>query len=232
MQEQDNVLGGKKRKPASVKGLEALGRERLSRHFFMRDFLYSEIGNFFQIQNIPDDPTLALHTGRKLASELLDPLVETFGPIAVRSAYRSPSVNGYGAEHNLGCASNDSNRAAHIWDQRDDQGNCGACTSVVIPWFADQYENGRDWLDLAWWLYDHLDFHAVFFFPKRAAFNLTWRENPERRISSWIGPNRAILRPGETPPPMEERQRRYADFPFFRGIQFPELPERYRVVNP
>lgn len=40
---------GRKRKPASVRGLEALGRERLSRHFFMRDFLYSEIGNFEKI---------------------------------------------------------------------------------------------------------------------------------------------------------------------------------------
>lgn len=90
-------LGGRKRKPGSVVGLESLGRERRSRHFFMRDFLYSEIGNFHQIQNLPDDPSLALHTGRKLATELLEPLVETFGPIAVRSAYRSPAVNGYGA---------------------------------------------------------------------------------------------------------------------------------------
>lgn len=224
----DDLPAGRKRKPGSVRGLEALGRERLSRHFFMRDFLYSEIGNFFQIQNIPDDPNLALYTGRKLASELLDPLVETFGPIAVRSAYRSPAVNGYGAEHNLGCASNEANRAGHIWDQRDPDGNCGACTSVVIPWFADQYEKGRDWQDLAWWLYDHLDFHAIFFFPKRAAFNLTWRENPERRISSWIGPDRVILRPGDALPPIEERQGRYTDFPPFRGVQYPELPQRYR----
>lgn len=219
---------GRKRKPASVRGLEALGRERLSRHFFMRDFLYSEIGNFCRIQNIPDDPNLALYTGRKLATELLDPLVETFGPIAVRSAYRSPAVNGYGAEHDLGCGSNETNRAVHIWDQRDASGQCGACTSVVIPWFADQYDRGRDWLDLAWWLHDHLDFHAVFFFPKRAAFNLTWRENPERRLSSWIGTNRAILRPGETPPPPEGRAARYADFPPFRGIRYPDVPERYR----
>lgn len=221
-------VGGKKRKPGSVSSLEALGRERLSHHFFMRDFLYSEIGNFFQIQNIPDDPNLALHTGRKLATELLDPLVETFGPIAVRSAYRSPAVNGYGAEHNLGCASNGSNRAAHIWDQRDAQGNCGACTSVVIPWFADQYDKGRDWQDLAWWLYDHLNFHAIYFFPKRAAFNLTWRENPERRISSWIGTSRAILRAGDEPPPAAERSTRYNDFPPFRGIKYPELPQAYR----
>ncbi|GAB1363415.1 hypothetical protein MASR1M32_26510 [Rhodobacter sp.] len=72
------------KKPGSVRGLEALGRERLSRHFFMRDFLYSEIGNFEGIPNIPDDPDLALLTGRRLAEDLLEPLVETFGPIAVR----------------------------------------------------------------------------------------------------------------------------------------------------
>ena len=228
MKNNEERIGGRKRKPGSVSGLEALGRERLSRHFFMRDFLYSEIGNFFQIQNIPDDPNLTLHTGRKLASELLDPLVETFGPIAVRSAYRSPAVNGYGAEHNLGCSSNKANGAAHIWDQRDALGHCGACTSVVIPWFADQYDKGRDWQDLAWWLYDHLNFHAIYFFPKRAAFNLTWRENPERRMSSWIGKTRAILRPGDTPPSTHERAGRYSDFPPFKGINFPELPERYR----
>ncbi len=215
------------RRPSSVRSLETLGRKRLSRHFFMRDFLYSEIGNVSGIQNIPNDPDLALFAGRKLATELLDPLVETFGTIAIRSAYRSPEVNAYGAKHNLGCASNEANRASHIWDMRDATGRAGACTSVVIPWFADQYECGRDWQDLAWWLFDNLEFHAITFFPKLAAFNLTWREQPEKRISSYIGTRRHILRAGETPPPVEEREARYSDFPEFRGIAFPALPNRY-----
>lgn len=212
----------------SVRGLEALGRERLSRHFFMQDFLYSEIGNFVGIQSILANPDLVLHTRRKLATELLDPLVETFGPIAVRSAYRSAEVNGYGAEHGLGCASNEANRASHIWDQRDAEGRCGACASIVIPWFADQYDNGRDWLDLAWWLFDHLDFYAITFFPKRAAFNLTWREQPEKRISSWIGSNRTVFRPNDVPPPQEARIQRYSDFPRFRAIHYPQIPSAYR----
>jgi hypothetical protein len=208
-----------------MEGLENLGRERLSRYFYMREFLYSEIGNFYQIQNIPDDVPLALHTGRQLATQLLDPLVETFGHIAVRSAYRSPSVNGFGAEHRLNCSSNEASRADHIWDQRDDMGRCGACASIVIPWFADQYEDGRDWKDLAWWLYDHLDFQEIYFFPKRAAFNLVWREEPEKRISSWIGAVRALHRPHMQPPTEEERRQRYADFPPFRGVQFPVVPK-------
>ena len=36
------------RKPASMWSLETLGRVRLSKYFYMREFLYSEIGNFHQ----------------------------------------------------------------------------------------------------------------------------------------------------------------------------------------
>jgi hypothetical protein len=52
--------GSPMKKPLSMRALEDLGRVRLSENFFMRDFLYSEIGNFYGIQNIPDDPDLAI----------------------------------------------------------------------------------------------------------------------------------------------------------------------------
>lgn len=205
--------------------LEALGRERLSRHFFMREFLYSEIANLHAIPNLPDDPDLALAAGRRLAQDLLDPRVETFGPIAVRSAYRSPAVNGFGNAHGLKCSTNAHSRANHIWDQRDERGRMGACASVVIPWFADQYAHGRDWRDLAWWLHDHLPYSAIWFFPVRAAFNLTWREAPQRTISSYIAPRGMLLREGAEPAEAAaERRVRYADFPPFRAIRYPDLP--------
>lgn len=97
------------RKPASVKSLEALGRARLSKSFFMRDMLYSEIANFHGMPNIPDNPDLAVKAGRKLCEELLEPLQDQFGRISVRSAYRSPSVNGFGNENNLSCGRNETN---------------------------------------------------------------------------------------------------------------------------
>lgn len=207
--------------------LEALGRERLSRYFFMREFLYSEIANLHAIPNLPDDPALALAAGRRLAQDLLDPLVETFGPIAVRSAYRAPAVNGFGNAHNLKCSTNAHSRANHIWDQRDERGRMGACASVVIPWFADQYAQGRDWRDLAWWIHDHLPYSAIWFFPIRAAFNLTWREAPQRTISSYIAPRGRLLREGAEPAePPDVRRARYADFPSFRGIRYPDPPTR------
>ena len=170
------------RSPKSVKALEVLGRVRLSSNFFMRDFLYSEIANFHGTPNIPDDPDLAIEAGSRLCQELLEPLNATFGRIAIRSAYRSCDVNQLGNEKGYNCAANEANYAGHIWDRRDAAGRMGATACIVIPWFADLYEQGRDWRAMAWWIHDHLPYSSMEFFKTRAAFNLTWREEPERRI--------------------------------------------------
>lgn len=179
-----------------MRALEELGRVRLSPNFFMREFLYSEIANFYGIPNIPDDPDLAITAGRRLCMELLEPLQESSGALAIRSAYRSPAVNDFGNKHGLNCARNEADRAGHIWDQRDRQGRLGATACVVVPWFADRYADGADWRALAWWIHDHLPYHHLQFFPKLAAFNITWREEPERIISSYIAPRGILTRPG------------------------------------
>lgn len=213
-----------KRKPGTYIALEDFGRARLSRHFFMRDFLYSEIGNFYGHPNLPDDPDLAIAAGRRLAETLLDPLVETFGPISVRSSFRSFDLNHFGATEvrPQKCAANPKNLARHIWDRRDAQGRMGATACLAIPWFATRYEAGRDWRDLAWWLHDHLDYDEIYFFPKLAAFNLTWSEAPRRLIGSYIPPKGYLLRIGAAPcESPTDRAARYADFPPFRGISYP-----------
>ena len=184
------------RKPKAVKSLENLGRVRLSQNFFMRDFLYSEISHMNGIPNIPDDPDLAIEAGAKLCTELLEPLHRTFGAIAIRSAYRSREVNAFGNKHNLNCASNEANYARHIWDRRDQDGCIGATACIVIPWFADRYESGADWKSLAWWVHDHLSYSELCFFPKLAAFNVSWRQSPIRKIMSYIGPKRFLTKPG------------------------------------
>ena len=55
--------GDSMKSPKSVKTLENFGRVRLSKSFFMRDFLYSEISQIEGIPNIPDDPKLAILAG-------------------------------------------------------------------------------------------------------------------------------------------------------------------------
>ena len=102
------------RSPQSVNALEELGRVQLSRSFFMRDFLYSEIAAIYGIQNIPDDPDLAIAAGTRLCEELLEPLWRTFGGIHLRSGFRSAQVNAFGNAHNLNCAQNEKDYAGHI----------------------------------------------------------------------------------------------------------------------
>jgi hypothetical protein len=200
-------------KPRSVAALEDLGRIRLSRSFFMRDFLYSEIANHYGVPNVPEDPDLAVEVGKRLCEELLEPLNATFGRIAIRSAYRSPTVNALGNEKGHNCASNDKNYAGHIWDRLDSNGQRGATACIVVPWFADRYAAGADWKSLAYWIHDHLPYSKLQFFPKLAAFNISWHERPVRSIYSFIRPAGYLLRNGSA---NDRFGACYPDFPEFR----------------
>lgn len=201
----------------TVAALEELGRVRLSRSFFLRDFLYSEISAIHGIPNIPEDPALAVAAGHHLCEELLEPLQTTFGRIAIRSAYRSPEVNAFGNAHQLNCASNERNYARHIWDRRDSRGYMGAMACIVIPWVADHYAAGADWRSTAWWIHDHLPYDSLCFFPKLAAFNIGWHERPERRIDSYAAPKGCLTRPG-----MDNQHRKHADwYPDFPSLKYP-----------
>jgi hypothetical protein len=152
------------KQPQTVKSLEDLGRVRLSRNFYMRDFLHSEIANLYGMSNIPDDPELAVEVGRKLCIELLEPIHERFGRLAIRSAYRSCSVNRFGNENGHNCARNEANYGAHIWDRVDANGRKGAMACVVAPRFADYFEKTGDWQAMAWWIHDQLPYSTLYFY--------------------------------------------------------------------
>lgn len=182
--------------PKSMVGLENLGRVRLSKSFYMRDFLHSEIGSFYGIPNIPDDPAVAILAGERLATQLLEPLQEIFGPVRIRGAYRCAKLNAFGNENDLNCAHNRRAGSRHVWDRPDKNGNIGAMACIVIPWFADRYAEGADWRSLAWWIHDHLPYGSLYFHPKLSAFNIGWHEKPQRRIDSYIAPRGCLTKPG------------------------------------
>ncbi|MCW8884231.1 MAG: hypothetical protein OQK12_03115 [Motiliproteus sp.] len=164
----------------NVNELEEFGRVQLSPSFFMRDFLFSEISQIQGIPNLPDHPELAIVAGKQLCEQILEPLQDAWGRLAIRSAYRSPAVNQYGNEHRLNCSRNEANYAAHIWDHRDAHGNLGATACIVVPAFIEYFEKTGDWTALAWWIHEHIPaYHEMCFFTKLAAFNIRWYEDQE-----------------------------------------------------
>lgn len=195
------------KKPQTVAKLTELGRVQLSRTFFMRDFLYSDIGEIHGLANIPDDPDLAIAAGTRLCEDLLEPLQDVFGRIAIRSAYRSAEINRLGNAKGYNCASNERSAAGHIWDLRDGQGHMGATACIVVPRFANEWTGEDDWKRIAWWVHEHLPYSSMEFFPVRWAFNLQWHEKPLRMIYSHIPDARGYL----TKPGMPEHDDSHRD---------------------
>lgn len=180
--------------PTTVAALTELGRVRLSKSFFMRDMLHSEIAQVHGLLNAPDDPDLAIEAGRRLCEDLLEPLQDQFGRLAIRSAYRSREVNAFGnrmqREKKPGytCASNEKNAAKHIWDMRDSDGCMGAMACVVVPSYYDAHPEPGGWQGLAGWIDANLNYSTLYFFPTYWAVNIGWHERPKRRIDSYAEP--------------------------------------------
>ena len=167
----------------TMRDLEDFGRIRLSRHFFMRDMLYSEIASVHGMRNIPDDPDLAVEVGK---AALLGPSrapSRDVRPCVDSLAFRSAAVNERGEKY-LNVAGTEKNHARHVWDRLDDDGKKGATASIVIPWFVDYLEKRpkRSWKAMAWWIHDHLPYSEMEFYRHRrpefeyAAFNIRWHQ--------------------------------------------------------
>lgn len=166
--------------------LEDLGRVRLSRSFFMREFLFSEVATAHGIVNVPDNASLAVEAGRRLCEELLEPLQANFGRLSIRSGYRSTALNDLCHSKGLGCAASARNFSRHIWDRRDAAGHIGAMACVVSPWLADFTAVHRNWLPMAAWIRERLPYSEVVFFPRLAAFNIGWHERPKGTIRTHV----------------------------------------------
>jgi len=191
------------KKPESVNALTMLGCVRLSEHFFMREMLYSEVANLHGMPNISDFPDLAIEAGSNLCQKVLEPSYAAFGGVTVRSAYRSPSGNGFcNEQQKLGksgytCGSNESNFVGHIWDYRLD-GFLGATATIVIPAYLDNFKKYQNYRPLAWWIHDHVPEHSgMYFFPKLCAFNISWFEGPcDKAIVSYVPPKGTLTKKG------------------------------------
>lgn len=73
----------------------------------------------------------------------------------------------------------------------------GAMACIVVNSFIPYYEKTKHWQALAWFIHDHISRYShLEFFPKFAAFNISWHEFPKKEISSYVDPKGYLTRPG------------------------------------
>ena len=134
------------------------------------------------IVNLPDDPDLAVKTGTQLCAQILEPIVARYGPVVLRSGFRSAAVNQFGATHRLQCASNAQNYGYHIWDRLDANGHCGAAACLIIPAVNDAIDKEASATELIDFIKAELNFNELSFFKRETSFNIGWHERPVRTV--------------------------------------------------
>ena len=73
----------------STREYEDLARVRLSKHFILRDFLFSTDAASRGLSNFPEDPEHVVKAGKALCDKLLEPILAHFGKFAITFAYQS-----------------------------------------------------------------------------------------------------------------------------------------------
>ena len=170
----------------------------------------SEIANFYGMPNIPDDPKLAIDVGRRLCEDLLEPLNATFGRIAIRSAYRSPTVNALATRWATIALRTRRITAATSGTGATPPDSAGRRPASSFPGSPIAMPRAPTGKRLAYWIHDHLPYSRLQFFPKLAAFNISWQNVRSGRSTASSGPAGYLLRGNE---PVMARPEHYPDFP-------------------
>lgn len=184
-------------KEPTVEDLESLGRERLSRNFYMREFLHSEVATKLNIVNYPDDVSVALDTGRRLCESVLEPLQAKFGRISIRSGFRSAALNAVCHDHGYNCVENRKAFGRHIWDFPSERFGYGAMACIVIPSVHDAVASGVLIEEFAYWVNSNISYCFMSVFQQQTAINICWSEKPSREIYSRIPPSGLLYKRGE-----------------------------------
>ncbi|NNK77819.1 MAG: hypothetical protein HKP40_03815 [Litoreibacter sp.] len=186
----------------SILAHEELDQVQLSKSFHMRDFLASDIAEFYGLPNIPENPDIAIRAAARLCQDLLEPLQERYGKLSIRAAYRSRLVHGFREKFHEAhpteycCAAEAAQAETLIWDQNGESGAMEAGICIALPQASDRFAPGADWRSLAWWIHDNLEYSSQVYFEAGDTFFLSWSENPARVIESRMEPVGILTRPG------------------------------------
>ena len=163
---------------------EALARVRLSKHYILRDFLFSTECAARGLSNYPEDPDMVIRAGKALCEKVLEPIRERWGHLITTFGYQSRE----GIEWGWSKARRESNRhssSPHMWDRKcwgeAIYARCDILPICVEDGEVSKHEFGR-------WLMHNLDLDLCMMWRRSNVFCLTISPRPRRVWVLWGNP--------------------------------------------
>lgn len=164
---------------------EALGRQRLSKNFILRDFLFSTDAATLGLSNFPEYPEIVIKAGRALSAKVLEPVLEKFGRFAITFGYQSREVLELGwSQEKRDKKGRNSN--PHQWDRKS-FGEDVYCRVDILPFCVVDGEVSRH--DFGYWMMHNLDIDLLMQWTHSNGYCISISPKPRRIWLEWgVGP--------------------------------------------
>lgn len=202
----------KRRGKPSSQEYEALARTRLSKHYILRDFLFSIESSVLGFSNYPEHPQLVIDAGRAICEKVLEPIHAQFGRPALTFGYMSRQTIEFGMTD----AERDTNPHSsnpHNWD-RQTWGDEVYARVDILPFCVEDGDVTKE--EFARWCMMNLDIDLLMQWTKSNGACITISPKPRRIWLEWGSPKNG-----------EPRQRMIMGADYWNRI-YPNLPENER----
>lgn len=162
-----------------LKDFDLWTRQRVSKNFILRDFLYSSTSDYFGVSNKPSDhPEQVFKSAVSLANQILEPVLEKFGRFFITFGYSSRRVMDVMYPTNNPKSSN-----PHHWDRGTYGDKVFARIDIVPLCVLDGEVSPEDFLN---WVMDNTDVDLLMFWRKSSTFCIDISPKPRRVAIEWV----------------------------------------------
>ena len=191
---------------------EALARVRLSKHYILRDFLFSTECAARGLSNYPEDPDMVIRAGKALCEKLLEPIRERWGHVITTFGYQSREDIEWGWSKGRREANRHSS-SPHMWDRKC-WGEAIYARCDILPICVEDGEVSKH--EFGHWLMHSLDLDLCMMWRRSNVFCLTISPRPRRVWVLWGNPQIG-----------EPKQEMLMGATYWREV-YPYLPEDQR----
>jgi hypothetical protein len=166
----------------AYKVIERFSRQRLSKNFIMRDFLYLSEATHRWVGNYPEeDHDHVLDCGRELCVRVLEPILERFGRFAITYGYSNRKHMDWGLSESEAKKKYRSSNPHH-WN-RGTFGHQIYARVDIVPFCVVDGEVSRK--EFGQWVMDTLDVDLLMQWEKSSAYCITISPKPRRVWLEW-----------------------------------------------